>query len=263
MWRIAEQAARGAYAGVKAQRELAGDQVHDAAQRRRAVQRGARSLHHLDPLHAVERHEIPVDAAAVALIGGDAVHEQQHTTPQPLHVARGAADVHLAVQELNAGGLVHGFVNGGDGTTGDVGLLQHGDAGDGLVEELGALGGGDDDLRLQLYGGRPQKEVALDGVGGAEGERVEHRRVPDVGDAHDRHAGRDAQPVTTLIVREAPQAGGDVGHGRPQRLSAAVPDRAVHHRGALRGEPRNGGQRREQGEGEGEGEPSLHGHGGM
>src|SRR5207245_9782369 len=176
--RIAEQAARGSHAGMEAQWDLARDQVHDAAQRRRAVQRGARSLDHLDPLHSVERHEVPVDAAAVALVGGDAVHEQQHAAAQPLHVARGAADVHLAVQELNAGGLVHGFVNGGNGPPGDVGLLQHGDAGDGLVEELGALGGGDDDLRLQLYGGRPQKVVALDGGGGPDGEGVACRRVP-------------------------------------------------------------------------------------
>src|SRR5207245_2212357 len=71
--------------------------------------------------------------------------------------------------------------------------------------------------------------------------------------------------VTTLIVREAPQAAADVGHGRAQRLSAAVPDRAVHDRAALRRELRNGEERSEQGEGggEGEGAPSLHGRGGM
>src|SRR2546426_11846510 len=64
--RIGIRARRGAHPTVKADRKVVRDDVHDAAERRRAVERGAGALHDLDAVHLFERQHVPVDAAAVA-----------------------------------------------------------------------------------------------------------------------------------------------------------------------------------------------------
>src|SRR5206468_919667 len=92
-----------AHARVDTGFDVAREHVHDPAERRGAVQRRACPFHDLHALHVLERDQVPVDAAAVALVRGDAVHQQEHARAEALHVAGRAADVHLAVQELHAG----------------------------------------------------------------------------------------------------------------------------------------------------------------
>src|SRR5881392_1275795 len=133
---VGVRATEGAYPGVEAARDLPRDHVDHAAQRRRAVERGARALHHLDPRDVLERDEVPIDPTPVALIRGHAVHEHQHAAAEPLHVARRAADVHLTVEELHSGSLVYGFVHGRDGPAGDVGIADERDARHRLAQEL-------------------------------------------------------------------------------------------------------------------------------
>lgn len=67
--------------------EVARDDVHHAAQGGRAVESAAGSLQHLDALDLRDGEEIPVDAAAVALVGRHAVHQQEDAAAEALGVA--------------------------------------------------------------------------------------------------------------------------------------------------------------------------------
>src|SRR5438445_4756700 len=96
-------------AGVEAEGDLAGDEVHHATEGGRPVQGRARTLHDLDALDVIYGEQIPVDAAAVALVGGNAVHQQQNPAAEALDETARAADVDLAGEELDPGRLVDGF----------------------------------------------------------------------------------------------------------------------------------------------------------
>src|SRR5216683_684737 len=72
-------------AGVEGERGLARDEVHHAAEGSRPVQGRARTLHNLDPLDVIHREQIPVDATAVALVGGNTVHQQQDPAAEALY----------------------------------------------------------------------------------------------------------------------------------------------------------------------------------
>src|SRR5207249_6073402 len=146
--------------------DVAGDEVDDPAEGGRPVQGGAGALDHLDALDGVGGKEIPVDAAAVALVGRDAVDEQQDARAQALHVSGRAADVGLAVQELYAGRAVDGFVDRVDGAPGDGRIGHQRDAGDDVLERLLSFAGGDDD-RSQVLDG-PQSEIHSRGVVGCD-----------------------------------------------------------------------------------------------
>ena len=89
----------------------------------------------------IHREHVPVDASAIAFVGGNAVHEQQHAGTQALHVAARAADVDLAVQELHAGRLVHRFIHRGHRAARDLRVGHERYARDDLIEELGAFPG--------------------------------------------------------------------------------------------------------------------------
>ena len=118
--RVGVPASRGPYAAMKADRDVVGDEVHHATQRRGAIERGAGPLHDLDAVDLLERHHVPVDATAVAFVRRHAIHQQQHPRAEAFHEAARAADVHLAVEEQNPRGPVHGFVHGAHGAARDV-----------------------------------------------------------------------------------------------------------------------------------------------
>ncbi len=128
---------------------VAGEHLHHAADRVRAVPRGARAAHDLDPLDLAEREVLPGEAAGVGRRHADAVDEHKRLVGvgaaqedrRLLAFAAGAGDIdarHAAQQ----GGQV-GRVAARDVLAGD-----HGDRGQGVVHRLRAAGGGDDDLGL-------------------------------------------------------------------------------------------------------------------
>ncbi|PYO59319.1 MAG: hypothetical protein DMD70_13335 [Gemmatimonadetes bacterium] len=157
------RAAGGAQARVEAKRDLPRDDVHHTAQGGRAVERRSGALHDLHAGHVGERHHVPIDPTPIALVGGNAVYEQEYARAEALHEAARAADVHLAVEKQNPGGPVHGFVDRFHRAMGEVGIAHERHARRGLVEELGALGRRDD-RGLQLDGDPGQPIVALDRV---------------------------------------------------------------------------------------------------
>ena len=217
---IRERARPRAHARVDTGFDVAREHVHDPAERRGAVQRRARPFHDLHALHVLERDQVPVDAAAVALVRGDAVHQQEHARAEALHVAGRAADVHLAVQELHAGGLVHRFVHGGDGAAGELGVGDHRDAGDRLVEQLGALGGGHDDgLRDERRGG--QGDVDEQRLSRLDGQCIDDVAVSDAVDVQDDLAG------THWCQPKAPGAVGQRSQVRPGRPNPRVLNRSA------------------------------------
>ena len=229
--RVRVAAAGGAHACVEARRDVAREHVHDAAQRRRPVQRGPRALHDLDALHVLERHQVPVDPAAVALVRRDAVHEHQHPASQALYVARRPPDVDLPVQELHARRFVHGFVHRVHRSAGELGVAHDGDARDGLVEELGALGSGDDhgpehDEWKAIGHGRAEYEACLHRVACRDADCVEGRDVADEPRPDDDDARRDPrQTILAAPVRQGAEVWPDDDNFRGAEWSDGL---AVH-----------------------------------
>jgi hypothetical protein len=111
MRRIGVNAGGESHPLVYADRHITGRHIHDATKGRGAIEGGARAFEDVDPFDLIDRHEIPIDAATIALVHRHAVHQEEHAGVQPLHVSRRAADIDLPVQELNGRLFVDGFVD--------------------------------------------------------------------------------------------------------------------------------------------------------
>src|SRR5216683_7276130 len=221
-------------ASVEAERDVARDEVHHAAEGSRPVQGRACPFHNLDALDVIHREQIPVDAAAVALVGGNAVHQQQDPAAEALYKPARAADIDLAREELDPGRLVDGFIDRVDGALGDVGVGHQSHAWHDVLERLGAFGGGDDDLghdkgRRDENSSSPESEVAPHRVRSDYEEAVRCCSVADHGcsqfDASGLHPWN---PICASPVRHcAEPLAGDKHLCSPDRATAGVRDGAV------------------------------------
>ncbi len=211
MGRVGVHTTEGPYPGVQPVRDLTRDHVDHAAERRRAVKRGACALHYFDTRHVLERDQVPIDPASIPLIRGHAVHEHQHAAAEPLHVARRAADVHLAVEELHPGRLIHCFVHRRDGPAGDFGIGDERHASHHLAQQLRTLAGGDDD-RLQQCDRGNEPIVALERIPCGHGHRVVDGLETEETDPHDDAPGWYAQPEAALGVRHRRRVTVDPDH---------------------------------------------------
>src|SRR5207253_9285151 len=96
--RVGIRTARGAEPPVEAHGDVVRDQIHDATQRGRSVQRRAGALHHLDVIYVGDRDHVPIDATAVALVRRHAVHELQYARPQAFDEPARAPNVDLTAE---------------------------------------------------------------------------------------------------------------------------------------------------------------------
>ena len=165
--RIGVDPAGESHALVDAAGHVARRQVDDAAERRRAIEGRASPLEDIDALDLIDRHEIPVDAAAIALIHRHPVHEEQYARVEALHISCRAPDVDLAVQELNGGHFVHGLVDRVHGSPIDLLFTHLRNTRHGVITEAGQFRA-DDIQRRQLERRSLEREVGGRGIAARE-----------------------------------------------------------------------------------------------
>jgi hypothetical protein len=131
---------------------LAGEDLDDAADRVRAVERRARPAHHLDAVDLLERNDLEGRAAERGGADPNAVDQQQRV------IGVGAADEHRALLaepagtvDFDAGEIGEQILHREHLARFDVGTRQHRDREERLILGLRHTRGGNDDL-LQLIG---------------------------------------------------------------------------------------------------------------
>jgi hypothetical protein len=202
--------------------------------------------HHLHALCHVQRHQVPVDPAAVTFVRGHAVDEQEHARSDAFNEATRSPDIDLAVEEQDAWSLVHRLVHGVDGAAREIAIRHERDARDGLVEQLGALRRRDDDRHEREPAG-VQHHVQAQRVTRGYGDAVHRRSVRQPLEAqHDPARRERSQAVTPRDVRDPGRPGGADPDVRDWR-SGGVRYRAIDDAHHLR-RPQAGRRKADEGE---------------